>query len=305
MTEVIHGEHNTMEDVAYEDLLEQQDEEWGPDELDHDAALEGVEVEGDYNEQEDTHQTPRRESTNDVIARLDTTDPTAAENMREMQRAMSRQTNEWNELRTEMLEAREQLVDRLESRNGQGESADPPEPANNLPAGVTDEHLNMFQAMADHFGLVPRSELEAEKADANMQQQNGESLRDAITLYGDDFGTEDENGNITIHPENQEAMRAKLAEITNPDRGINPQELYNLTFPDRAQGGKRQAPAGRRQGGQRSNQRPRRMNVARQSTGGSPRVRVYDPTKGNTPGNTGEDVLDRIWALSKRELTTR
>jgi len=187
MTEVVHGERNTMEDVAYEDLLEQQDEEWGPDELDHDAVLEGVEVEGDYNEQGDTHQTPRRESTNDVIARLDTTDPTAAENMREMQRAMSRQTNEWNELRTEMLEAREQLVDRLESRNGQGESADPPKPANNLPAGVTDDHLNMFQSMADHFGLVPRSELEAERANASMQQQNGESLREAMTLYGDDF----------------------------------------------------------------------------------------------------------------------
>tara|TARA_R100000700_G_C3174783_1_gene149477 strand:+ start:859 stop:1761 length:903 start_codon:yes stop_codon:yes gene_type:complete len=267
--------------------------EWG--DANDEGVLDGLEV-----VEEEAPDAPvsqaRREGTDEVLARLRTSDPEAARIMSGMQRQMHQNINEWNQLKGEVLGLREQMLNqREEGQAPQGQDENQAEQPG-LPDGVSDEHLEMFRAMADHLGYLPRQELQErvqrQASRANIQQ----NLVDAYEQFGDQFGERDENGNINIHPEVQERLRNRLAQLQDPANGITPLDLYKLEFGA-------QAPVQQQRQGQPQRQQTQRPSpsatVRRSSRGGNPRVRIYNPER----NDSAEDVFERAWALGKRQLT--
>jgi len=290
--------------AAQEDFrafLDDQEQEWGDDGLEADV-LDGLEDESfDEGEEESYAARPqRRQGTDEVVSRLRRSDPEAARIVSDMQRKMHQNINEWNELRSEVLGLREQL---LAQREGQVGSAQAEQQINErvLPEGVTDQHLEMFKSMADHLGYLPRQELEGREAEARSQRYINENLAQAYEMFGDEFGYQDESGNIQLHPEVQERLNRRLEELQDPTRGITPLDLYRLEFGGEAPPPRR-SPQQQRRPERRQQQQVRRPSpsaTVRRSSRGNVPVRIYDPKR----GDSAEDVFDRAWALGKRQLT--
>jgi len=284
----------------FRSFLDEQEQEWGDDGLEE-GVLDGLE------EEEETYEEPapdaplsqaRREGTDDVVRRLRQSDPEAARVVSGMQRKMHQNINEWNQLRSEVLGLREQLIAQREG-NVNGEATQEEVEAQ-LPEGVTDQHLDMFRSMADHLGYVPRTELEGREADARAQRYVNDNLAQAYETYGDSFGEQDENGNVRIHPEVQQRLNKRLAELQDPNKGITPLDLYRLEFGDEPPVEQAPARPARRQARQQPQQRrPSPSATVRRSSRGTAPVRIYDPRR----GDSAEDVFDRAWALGKRQLT--
>jgi len=120
MSEVVRGDTGQTEEGSIDTYLEGQAQEFGEDDLDIDAVLEGTQV-------QESGQSSR-EGTDVVLARLDESDPAAAEALRGMQRRMSQNNNEWHDLRTEVLGLREQMLAQREQAVQQPEPVREEEP---------------------------------------------------------------------------------------------------------------------------------------------------------------------------------
>ena len=184
MSEVVRGDTGQMEEGSVNAYLDDQAQEFGEDDLDIDAVLEGTQV-------QDPGQASR-EGTDVVLARLDNSDPAAAEALRGMQRRMSQNNNEWHDLRTEVLSLREQMLAQREQAVQQPEAPPQEEP---LPEGVTERNMEVFKAMADRLGYIPRQELD-QREEAKAQEQTAENavnadLRAGVDMYGEQFGSMD------------------------------------------------------------------------------------------------------------------
>ena len=177
MSEVVRGDTGQTEEGSIDTYLEGQAQEFGEDDLDIDAVLEGSQV-------QESGQSPR-EGTDVVLARLDESDPAAAEALRGMQRRMSQNNNEWHDLRTEVLGLREQMLAQREQAVQQPEPVQEEEP---LPEGVTEQNMEIFKAMADRLGYIPREELD-QREQAKAQEQTAENavnadLKAGVDMYG-------------------------------------------------------------------------------------------------------------------------
>lgn len=270
MSEVARGDTGALEDAAYSTLME----DLGEDSVD-DSVLDELVASGDR------RGGGKRAGTDEVLERLESVDPEAAEVMRGMQRRMSQSIN-----------AERTLSERLARLEGKLESsaapaAQPPQP----PEGISEDNLRLFQQMADYLGYVPRHEVEARETERSTESQVDSALRRGVELYGEDFGVLNEDGRVELNPEVKDRLAARLQALQDPKRGITPLELYQLEF-----GGTRDA---RGESGRvsRGPARPGRANVTRRSTG-LENVRIYDPGR----GDTSDAVLDRAWVLGKRKL---
>ena len=193
MTEVVRGDTGMAEDGGFNSYLEDQAQEFGEDDLDIDAVLEGTQV-------QDPNQSSQ-EGTDTVLARLDESDPAAAQAVRGMQRRMSQNNNEWHELRSEVLNLREQMISTREENTAQPVAHQEEEP---LPEGVTEQNMEIFKAMADRLGYLPREEL-VQREESRAQEQSAESavnsdLQAGVDMYGEQFGSMDGAGNFTLNP---------------------------------------------------------------------------------------------------------
>ena len=290
----------------YRSFVDGEANDWG--DVDDSGVLDGLETAGmEEYEPESQADAPvpqmrvdegRREGTDEVLSRLRQSDPEAARIMSGMQRQMHQNINEWNDLKGEVLGLREQML----SQREQG-----PAPAQDegqvdeqaLPEGVSEQHIEMFRAMADHLGYVPRQELEDRAIEAQSRSHIQQNLEDAYGQFGEQFGSVDEAGNVRIHPEVQERLRERLAQLRDPATGITPLDLYKLEFGAQApvpqpQQVIQQAPPPQQR-------RPSPSATVRRSSrgSGSPQVRIYDPSR----NDSAEDVFERAWALGKRQLT--
>ena len=162
------------------------------------------------------------------------------------------------------------------------------EAGSGLPEGITDDHLSMFQSMAEHFGYIPRQELADEKIVEARESYAEEALRRGVYEHGEAFGTIGADGNVLVNPAVQERMRMAEERLTDPNRGLTALELYNLEI-GRPAAAVEAAP-------------PRRgvpqPNVARRSTGGGEPVSIYDSAR----GDSRDDVFARAFVLTKKEL---
>ncbi len=288
MSEVIRGDTGLTEEGSVNAYLDDQAQEFGEDALDIDAVLEGTEV-------QDSNQSSR-EGTDVVLARLDQSDPAAAESLRGMQRRMSQNNNDWHDLRSEVLGLREQMISQRE------ESARPPvEPPQEepLPEGVTERNMEIFQAMADRLGYLPKEALD-QRDQSRAQEQTAESavnadLKAGVDMYGEQFGSMDDAGNFTLNPSIQRRLDNRMQQLQDPARGVTPLDLFRMEFPE--SGGARSGAARRNSSGEVAG-RPS-PNVVRRSGASTPGSGVDIRAGEASP----EDVLERAWALARRELT--
>ena len=289
MSEVVRGDTGQTEEGSINTYLEGQAQEFGEDDLDLDAVLEGTQV------QESGQGS--REGTDVVLARLDESDPAAAEALRGMQRRMSQNNNEWHDLRTEVLGLREQMLAQREQAVQQPEPVREEEP---LPEGVTELNMEIFKAMADRLGYIPREELD-QREQAKAQEQTAENavnadLKAGIDMYGDQFGTMDEGGNFVLNPGIQRRLDRRMQQLQDPSRGVTPLDLFRMEFPEaRGARGRTTLNDGVNTG---SSNRPS-PNVVRRTGASTPGSGVDIRAGEASP----EDVMDRAWALARRELT--
>ena len=289
MSEVVRGDTGQTEEGSIDTYLEGQAQEFGEDDLDIDAVLEGTQV------QESGQGS--REGTDVVLARLDESDPAAAEALRGMQRRMSQNNNEWHDLRTEVLGLREQMLAQREQAVQQPEPVREEEP---LPEGVTEQNMEIFKAMADRLGYIPREELD-QREQAKAQEQTAENavnadLKAGIDMYGDQFGTMDEGGNFVLNPGIQRRLDRRMQQLQDPSRGVTPLDLFRMEFPEaRGARGRTTLNDGVNTG---SSNRPS-PNVVRRTGASTPGSGVDIRAGEASP----EDVMDRAWALARRELT--
>lgn len=225
---------------------------------------------------------PVREGTDVTMARLAETDPMAHDMARNFQADMSRMQNEHLMTQREMLDTLKELRALPSGETPEAEAG------SGLPEGITDDHLSMFQSMAEHFGYIPRQELADEKIVEARESYAEEALRRGVYEHGEAFGTIGADGNVLVNPAVQERMRMAEERLTDPNRGLTALELYNLEI-GRPAAAVEAAP-------------PRRgvpqPNVARRSTGGGEPVSIYDPAR----GDSRDDVFARAFVLTKKEL---
>jgi hypothetical protein len=289
MSEVVRGDTGQTEEGSIDTYLEGQAQEFGEDDLDIDAVLEGTQV-------QESGQSSR-EGTDVVLARLDESDPAAAEALRGMQRRMSQNNNEWHDLRTEVLGLREQMLAQREQAVQQPEPVREEEP---LPEGVTEQNMEIFKAMADRLGYIPREELD-QREQAKAQEQTAENavnadLKAGVDMYGDQFGTMDEAGNFVLNPGIQRRLDRRMQQLQDPSRGVTPLDLFRMEFPEaRGARGRTTLNDGVNTG---SSNRPS-PNVVRRTGASTPGSGVDIRAGEASP----EDVMDRAWALARRELT--
>ena len=289
MSEVVRGDTGQTEEGSINTYLEGQAQEFGEDDLDIDAVLEGTQV-------QESGQSSR-EGTDVVLARLDESDPAAAEALRGMQRRMSQNNNEWHDLRTEVLGLREQMLAQREQAVQQPEPVREEEP---LPEGVTEQNMEIFKAMADRLGYIPREELD-QREQAKAQEQTAENavnadLKAGVDMYGDQFGTMDEGGNFVLNPGIQRRLDRRMQQLQDPSRGVTPLDLFRMEFPEaRGARGRTTLNDGVNTG---SSSRPS-PNVVRRTGASTPGSGVDIRAGEASP----EDVMDRAWALARRELT--
>jgi hypothetical protein len=289
MSEVVRGDTGQTEEGSIDTYLEGQAQEFGEDDLDIDAVLEGTQV-------QESGQSSR-EGTDVVLARLDESDPAAAEALRGMQRRMSQNNNEWHDLRTEVLGLREQMLAQREQAVQQPEPVREEEP---LPEGVTEQNMEIFKAMADRLGYIPREELD-QREQAKAQEQTAENavnadLKAGVDMYGDQFGTMDEAGNFVLNPGIQRRLDRRMQQLQDPSRGVTPLDLFRMEFPEaRGARGRTTLNDGVNTG---SSSRPS-PNVVRRTGASTPGSGVDIRAGEASP----EDVMDRAWALARRELT--
>lgn len=297
MSEVVRGDTGELEDASFQSALDQEAEQWGEDDLDTDAVLEGLEggsssgSEQGFGGESDA---VRAMPTDKFMDWLDDTNPEGAATARAMQREMSRNINDTNALRSDILDVREQMLDYMGGENSSsGETNE--EDAYALPEGVTEEHVEMFNKLADHLGFVPKSALEAEGAEVAATDYTQSAMQEGVELYGDNFGTVDEDGEVTLNPEIQARLDKRLDSLQDPTRGVTPLDIFRLEFPGLG------APADSRSARTTSQRRPSRPGVVRRTTGtGRSPVKIFDPAKNEDPSL----ILDRAWALAKSKYTS-
>ena len=289
------------EPTDYREFLDEQAADFGEavPEVEDVLGPEEPQAKGASDDQEDPSLLPshraKLEGTDVVLRRLESRDPGAAALMREMQSRMSRNINEWNTLRADVLDLREELLAQRAEKSAAAATTEE-DMRIGLPEGVTEEHLNLFRAMADHLGYVPKEELERRDIEGTSASYVQQELQRGVDLYGEDFGTVNSNGQVGLSPEVQERLRDRLATLEDPNRGLTPLDLFRLEFPELAiQRSKRSTAEEHLQRGPKRE----RGTVIRRSFSGNNPVAIYDPKR----GDSSDDVFERAYSLARRELT--
>jgi hypothetical protein len=291
MSEAVRGDTGTVEDTTFQAMLEDSAEQWGEDNLDVDETLAGLEEDSKAEGQESKGAAGTRAMpTDELMTWLEDNNPEGAKTARAMQRDMSRMRNEHNTLQSDMLDVREKMVRFMEgkSENGEVEGADP----DALPEGLTGEHVEMFNKLADHLGFVPKSALDSEKTEIAATDYTQSALQDGVEEFGEAFGTISDNGEIELNPLIQARMDSRLESLQDDARGLTPLDVFRLEFPNE----------GRTKG---SSDKPLRKptpgpSVVRRTSGGHAPVKIFDQTR---DGDIDPSVVfERAWALGKRNL---
>ena len=244
------------------------------DPVDDAAVLEGLEEEDEVT----------RESTEGVLARLKSDDPSAARVVGAMQTQMSRMQNEWRDLQGELISTLTALRAQPSDEVDEGVEEE-------LPEGITIEHIETFKRMADHLGYVPREELVEREVAQEVEGHAEEDLAEGVKLYGEAFGTVNEAGEVEVNEETLARLRQAHDRIFDPKIGLTLLDLYKMEYGPPAPKAAAVAP--------RSGARPTsRAGVARRSTGGGRELKIYDAKR----GDSRDSVFDRAFALTRREL---
>ena len=280
----VRGDTGEIEGQAMSEFLEDQAQAYG--------SVDDVEIEGDDDEvEEGAAKTGRRLGSDEVLAELEKVNPAAAENYRDMQRQMSKGFNTVNTLQETVRQLQER-IDGIGNGDGEEEEAETPE----LPEGITEEGLQQFLQLAKAVGLLSSDDLEERDRGNAANDRASQALRQGVEEFGSDFGTVDDEGNIVLNPDTKARLDARLELLTDPSKGITPYDLFRLEFPDagvRRSDGENQT---RKALARKSNQ----SETVRRTLPSRSKLKIR---KGDSSNEDPEDVFNRAWAASKRNLT--
>ena len=297
------GEPDVGEEVF--DELEDEDEE---DDLDEYEDEDDEELEDDEEEdieeegEEEGESEGRNLSTDDIIAGLEEIDPSgqAANAVRGMRRKMMQNINEFNNLKGEMLDLREEFLDMKDAGSDTETASEEGSDEVSLPQGITEEQVGVVQDILDHLGFTHPDDQRAADASTAADQYSLGEMQAAVEEYGEAFGVLNEDGSVTLNPEIQARLDQKLVELQDASKGITPRDLFRLV--DSEAGRPVSRKKGRRGGTKRSAagmRRNLRGNVLRRTASASGRVQVRSDRGDDSP----EDVWKRSWVAGKRQLT--
>ena len=316
MTEQVADAPTSPED-AFDAAFDEINREFG-DGVDVEEALADVNLEGD-NEvdgdadaaravpaeegpgQDSQHPMPirgERPGTDEVLQYLGEEWPEAAEVMKGWQSNMSRQTNEVNDLRSQMLDVMSELQS-FRTGNPSEEAETPEEEEQKL---YTEDQQQLLAQWAEHNGFVRQSDLQEAAAEQAEEDETQAVLRQGVEQYGPAFGEVAEDGTTTL----SEEMRQQLLPIMEriDANGVSALDMVRMAglFPQEESESARTLQGPESSPAPRSRQALSRANTSRRAgaaAGGDGAVQI------SFEGDDSEDVFDRAYALAKRARTRR
>jgi hypothetical protein len=312
------GGTDTEERSSFEDLLASNMREFGgglPEE-EMDAGLTNAnrnvdgetDSDGDYGEsQEDTTErdeapVPRRASRSgrpgidEILNHLETTMPGATDVVRGMQSETNRVIN-----RLDTMERRMDEESAARAMPGPEVAEEDEEVSEFEPS---EAQLRLIERAAGRLGLVRQDKLDADEAADEQASYVTNALQEGVERYGDSFGTDDGEGNITLNPELQEKIDPVMDRVKT--RGLTPLDLAVLAgtiTPEEAEEQRTRDDAedlgrGRGRGGRPS----RRTNTVGRSL---PRTRTQPDLRAGDNGDDPDTVFDRAWQRGRSRVRPR
>jgi uncharacterized membrane protein len=285
------------EDVAgFEEATEEVDE------VATEEAEEETEVEVSEASEEPPARGPgsgRRPGADEVLNYLQENYPEARDVVRNWQQTVSRNVNEYNELKAQMLDVINELREMKEQRNEseQADSSSREAPAakgkapNQAQKSYNQAQWDLVQSILQDAGVVTKSEVEEEREREETDNYVKQSLSEGLERYGEAFGRKEEDGSVVLN----ESLKADLQKVLErvEKQGLTPLDLALLS------GRLTPAEASQERNGNRSNDQLRRANVVQANRSAPKSSRTSIRKK----GDSSEDVFDRAFALARQELT--
>lgn len=240
----------------------------------------------------------RRPGIDKILTHLDESLPGARDVVSGMQSETNRVINELGTVKSQMVDIMAELRD---VRRG-GESAETQKEEAPDEFEPNEDQLRLIERSAEKLGFVRKSEVAAEKAQADEQNYVDEAMKEGVRLYGNSFGHLDDEGNTVLNPDLREKLRPVRDRLT--DRGFTPLDLAVLAgaiTPEQA-AQQREVDAGQERG--ESRRRPRsdgNANVANTSVGG---IRSAPDLRSGNNGDDPDTVFNRAWTQGRRRLST-
>jgi len=232
----------------------------------------------------------RRPGIDVILKDLDESWPEAAEVVRGMQSETNRVINEWKDMRGQMVDVMTSLQNqpRVAPTKEEVEEQKPDE------FEPSEAQVKLIERAAARLGLVRKSDLDAEAEEKATDSYVQNALVEGVKTYGDVFGTISGDGSVVLHPD----VRAKMQPVMErlEKRGVTPLDLAilaGIVTPKEAEEVRGEEPPAKRRVS---------SSVARRSVGAGPSV---PKIRAGTSDEDPSDVLDRAWALARRQLSQR
>ena len=316
----INGTTDELDSGTFGEFLEDQADEWGepdvgeevldldiededdPDEEDNEYEDEDLEDEEGEEDFEDEDDEGRNLSTDEIISYLEEVDDSgqASRAVRGMRAKMMQNINEFNTLKGDMLSIREEMLNLREDGAAPAEAGgEDDSTAGDLPQGVTQENIEVFQDIARHLGWQDPDEQEAAAASTAADEYSLDEMRAGVEEFGESFGVVSEDGeSVVLNPRVQARLDRKLAELQDPSKGVTPRDLFKLI--SRGAGRPRSQQRGRRSRGNDTEMRQNtKGNVLRRTTSRSTGIKVRSDHGNDDPS----DVFNRCFVSAKSQLT--
>lgn len=306
--------------------LEQEDAEFGADDLDTEALLaeiaaqeddapvtdeEGQEEKPEANGKPKS-ETPPKESFKEQAKRMGTAEilqkleaneisgKDAADAVRAMQTKMNQNNVEFKTMKREMEETLRELR-ALPPGAKQQEESDPDE---QMLSKLRPQDRQLMEAYLRKGGYVKQEDLASQKTQEEAANFVNASIEQGLEQYGETFGFRDEAGQFHVNPDVTEQLNSVLERLESSAQGVTPLDLFRLAnFESLVEQARKDGRAKvieeintkRQQRGQRAIQ----GQTIQRSGAGNARPKIYDGTKDR--GDTGK-VIERAWALLSKDV---
>jgi len=295
---------------SFEDLLTENMREFGGAVEDDDFDSDVVELEEDAttedldagdDEVDDLEETDEesisKPGIDKILTHLDSEMPGAAGVVRGMQSETNRVINEFNDLKSQMLDVMVEMRQNGAADDDMGVDEVDEEPDEYDPS---ETQLKLIERAAEKLGFVRKEEVAAEKAETESRSYVDDAMKEGVEKHGKAFGTINEEGEVVLNP----TIQAKLRPVRDrlASKGFTPLDLAVLSgvlTPEQAEAQRGEEA----EAAPKTRTRPRRAgraNVADGSVGASntrPSIRSKNPESDDP-----DDVFNRAFALGRKQL---
>ena len=222
----------------------------------------------------------KRPGADEVLSYLEKNYPEAKDVVRSWQQTVSRNVNEFNQLKAQMLDLTSELKAMKEQPAAEVRVEESSKPYNKA-------QYDLVQSILRDAGVITQDKLQAQEEEKETRSYVDGSLEEGLKAFGDSFGYKDDSGKIMLTEEIKQAIKPILERVEK--RGLTP---YDLALLSGKVSGRKPANDSRKNL-ERANVVQRSSGAPRRSTGAVPRKST----------DSAEDIFDRAFALARQELT--